>query len=341
MFSAGIAPGGTGLGTLVPLVETTVETISSGMLNAVSSACSPVAPNTQRIVAVHGVSSTVYTGLKKGTAPYANGQAQSAAARLIALQQGRAYRVECVTAIHGESDHLAGTTQAQYAADMIEWQHDYETDAKALSGQTQGVPLLHSQMSSHTVYNAATSVIPQAQLDASDGIKVVLVGPKYQIPYNASIAHLTNVGYRWLGELHGKVLGRLNAVGSWTPLQPASVSRAGAVITITFSVPVAPLVFDDVLVTDPGSYGFEYTDDSSPPAISSVVLVGTTQVRVTLASTPTGANKRIRYAYTGTPLADAGPLHGARGCLRDNDPTVGRSGSLLYNWCVHFDMAVA
>jgi hypothetical protein len=63
-------------------------------------------------------------------------------------------------------------------------------------------------------------------------------------------------------------------------------------------------------------------------------------VEITLASAPTGANSRLRYAYTGTLGNDAGPTSGPRGNLRDSDATESPSGRTLYNWCVHFDNPV-
>jgi hypothetical protein len=153
---------------------------------------------------------------------------------------------------------------------------------------------------------------------------------------------MTAASYRWLGEYYAKAyVAVVVERRRWRPLSPASATRSGAVITLRFHVPVAPLVFDTTRVSDPGNYGFEYTDDSSPPAISSVAIEAPNIVRVTLAGTPTGANKKIRYAYTGTIDADAGPTTGARGNLRDSDGTISRSGNELFNWCVHFSMDVS
>ena len=63
-------------------------------------------------------------------------------------------------------------------------------------------------------------------------------------------------------------------------------------------------------------------------------------VKITLASAPTGQNKRLRYAYTATPLTCPGTESGPRGNLRDSDTTPSRYGYALHDWCVHFDEAV-
>lgn len=338
-FNTGVVPGGTNLTFMVPIIENTVETMSSGMA-ALSSALS--AESHDMLVSCHGVGNTAYAGLAKGTAPYIEGMAQVSAAKAICASHGLSYDISAVTVVHGESDHVRGNLS--YDSDLATWQSDYETDTQALTGQTSPVPMLHTQMSSWTHYGQATSVIQQAQLDASVAApdKLVLVCPKYFLSYAADGVHLTNIGYRHMGEYYGKAYYRVVVEGNiWQPLRPLTATLSGAEITVEFLVPAPPLVIDTVLVTDPGDNGFEFYDDSgSPPAISSVAIVGPSTVKVTLAVAPTGANKRLRYAYTGTPGANAGPTTGARGNLRDSDATASLVGNHLYNWCVHFDMAV-
>src|SRR5207302_7618456 len=83
--------------------------------------------------------------------------------KAIATAMGKSYVVRMVTAIHGESDDFAYATATQefpldgtdgtpaaiknYADGLVEWQHDYEAGIKAITGQTQAVPLLISQFS--------------------------------------------------------------------------------------------------------------------------------------------------------------------------------------------------
>jgi hypothetical protein len=315
-----------------PLVEgdvEDVETMSSGLANHVAGAAAsdPRLRIDHRIlVSVHGLGSTDYAGLKKGTGAYARGMEQVAGGRDRARALGKSYVVRAVTVVHGESDHYLGNTH--YADDVIEWQSDYETDVKALTGQSQSVPLLHTQVSS-----VSNSVIPLAQLEAhlrAPG-KVILVGPKYHLPY-ADGLHLTAEGYRHMGEDYAKVYRRVVLEEQpWEPLRPKTIVRSGDTITITFHVPSPPLAIDTTLVSDPGSYGFGFTDgSSSPPTIVSVALAGPDSVRVRLSSMP-GPGARLSYARR----------YGAtRGNLRDSDATPSRHGYPLYNWCVHFDEPV-
>ena len=347
MFVGGPLPGGAGIGlaSLVPHVESSVETHQAGCAN--SAAALAAAGNLEEFhhdhVALssgHGVGSAAYALLKKGTTPYSNGMAQVDAGVALAAAAGAAYCVRCVNVVHGEADSDLGT--ANYDTDMLQWQTDYEADVKSRSHQLWGVPMFHSQISSWTGNGFTTSLIPYAQLAAAAArpSRIYIVGPKYMLPY-VDLFHLTNQGYRWLGELYAKAYRMVVARHQpWVPLQPASVSRVGAVIDITFSVPVSPLVVDTVNVTDPGNLGFEFYDDAGPSVgISSVVLTGATTVRVTLTGAPTGGSKRIRYAYTGTAFNGGGPTTGPRGCLRDSDAAASLYGYNLWNWCVHFDEA--
>lgn len=333
MFSRGVIPGGTGLDKLVPLIETTVETMSSGLANN-------IAKDHVALVSLHGVGGVAYAGLKKGTTPYANGMAQVRAAK--ALAGGKTYAVRVVTNVHGESDHLNGNKL--YGDNLLQWQADYEADIKAITGQSGTIPMLHTQMSSWTKYGQATSLIPQAQLDASrrSGGKLILVGPKYTMAYVSDGVHLSNIGYRLMGEYYAKVYRRVILEGrTWSPLQPRTITRVDKTITIELDVPTPPLELDTVSVTDPGQYGFEVIDDVKPAKILSLALAGPTSVRITLVDPPSGKAMRVRYAYTGTAGAAAGARTGPRGNLRDSDNTPSAYSSLkLYNWCVHFDEPV-
>lgn len=350
MFNTGVLAGGSNLIGMLPLVESGVETMSAGMATLITAMArmdlfgqmAPPMNDHAVLVSCHGIGGTPYSGLKKGTAAYSNGIAQVTAARSIAERAGYGYVVRAVTNVHGESDHA--NRNMGYANDLVQWQSDYETDVKNLTGQREPVPMLQTQISSWTRYNSATSFIPTLQLAACDmqPDKIYMVAPKYFLSYVPDGVHLDNKGYRWMGEYYAKAYRRIVLEGKpWIPVRPTKVSLAGAEITVTFNVPAPPLVLDTTLVTDPGSYGFEFWDDSgSPPAITQVALAGPDAVKITLAKAPSGMQKRIRYAYTGKVGALAGPTTGPRGNLRDSDATASPNGNKLYNWCVHFDEAV-
>jgi hypothetical protein len=352
MFSGGVAAT-TALTEFAPLVEgvdPAVETMSSAFANFVTQMArdevlvsQPVGEQTHDVlVTLHGLGGTAYVGLAKGTPPYANGMAQLAAAAALTQSQSLSHVVRAVTTVHGESDHVADNPS--YEANLVEWQADYEADVRATTNQTEPVPMLQTQMSSWTHYGEDTSQIPAAQLSASENHpdSIILVGPKYAMAYAPDGVHLTNEGYQHMGEYYAKAYRRVVLEGRrWYPLAPLDISRTGAIITVTFRVPEPPLVLDTELVSDPGSFGFEYVDGSgAPPAIASVTLTAPDTVTITLESEPTGTAERLRYAFTGVGGQGAGPTTGPRGNLRDSDATVSPHGYPLYNWCVHFDKPV-
>jgi len=354
----------------VPLVEGDsffdypVETMSSSLANQASKLAKD---RHDILVSLHGRSGNTYECLRKGgcsfgiadgyPSPFAEGMTEVSDAMALAKKAGKSYVVRAVTAIHGESDHYAYTNSLEefpmpatngqgkvstYGDALVEWQQDYETSVKAITGQSTAVPMLILQMSSWN--DVRYSPIPTWMLDAHvrTAGKVVLVAPGYPIGYAADCLHFTNHGERRIGEYFGKAYARIVVDGKkWEPLRPLDVTLTGNVITARFAVPKPPLVLDTNKVKDPGNYGFEFVDGSgAPPAITNVAIAGPDTVTITLASAPNGADKRLRYAYTATPETCPGPEHGPRGNLRDSDDTPSLGGYDLSNWSVHFDEPV-
>jgi hypothetical protein len=346
MFNTGVRAGGANLTALVPLVEAFVagegETIASGFANHLTAMTGDATTGIRTLASAHGIGGQPYTVLRKGTAAYANGMAQVAAAVALAAAAGDAYSVRAVAIIHGETDHLNGNQS--YDLNLLEWQSDYEADVRLATGQTAPVVMFTDQMSSFTALGSATSTIPVQQLAAARARpdRIVIVAPKYMLTYVADGVHLTGTSTRMLGEYYAKAWHRVLVEGEpWHPVSPHSVTREGAVITVDFHVPAPPLALDTTLVTDPGTYGFAFTDSSgAPPTIASVTVVDEDTVDITLSAVPAGGNQRLRYAMNGVPGAPGGPIAGARGNLRDSDATIGIDGAPLFNWCVHFDEAV-
>jgi len=325
---------------LVPLVESGMESPASAMGNGIT-----FQNGKQMVVTKHGVGATAYAGLKKGTTPYSNGMAQVTAVKDAASMLGKTAQIAGVTTVHGESDYSAGNDEF-YEGYLVEWQHDYETDIKAINGQIGTIPMFTDQMSSWITKNSSayTSGIPIAQLAASEDYpgKIILVGPKYFLNYSTG-PHLTNASYRWLGEYYAKVIKKVYFDNeTWRPLSPDTIQRSSNIIYAKFHVPTGILALDTTLVRFKENYGFEYFDATSSASISSVEIINSDTVKITLSNVPTGANQRLRYAYTGTPLAAPGAQSegSPRGNLRDTDSAVSLSGNTLYDWAVHFDKPI-
>ncbi|HTR42589.1 MAG TPA: hypothetical protein VMH87_13330 [Pseudomonadales bacterium] len=332
---------------LVPLIEgfnadgVNVETISSALANTLTAL--PPQTNYTSIVTRDGEGGAPYSALKKGTGPYTLGLLEITNAMAAAHALGDGYQVSALTCVHGEQDDVLGNGQ-YYAGYLRQWQHDVDSDAKAITGQTNDVPMFLCQYSSWTIENdAATSLVPSAQLYATETYaNHFLVCPKYFFTY-ADGVHLTAQSYRWLGEYYGKVMKKVLVDGQrWRPLTPDSISINGNNITVTLHVPVPPIVNDTTDVLPKTYFGFEYTDDSSSAAISSAHIGSSNTVIVTLNHAPTGAHPRLRYAYTGTPgsWAGANQSGSARGNIRDSDATPSLYGNKLANWLVHFNYPI-
>lgn len=357
MFAGGVrSRTSPALTSFVPLIETQEvdpvapsgtddgETIASAMTDFLSQV---LGSNTSFLASAHGDSGYTYNQLKRGSANYNNGITQVNAAKNICNNSNMPYKVTAVCSLHGEADQNLAI--AGYRTKIQTWQVDYETDVKAITGQTGSIPLFICQQSYHPASTASPQTnstaieLWKAHRDAPS--KIILIGPRY--PYDHvgtnGLVHLSNHGQRWHGEQYGKVYKKVIIDGQvWRPLSPKTVSLNGNIIDIDLYVPHPPLVFDLKMVVAPNTtaLGFEYWDNTSPPAITNVEITGSNTVRITLASAPTGTGKQIRYAYTPTATASAGRWVGVRGNLRDSDPTISPNGYPLYNWCIHFALDI-
>jgi hypothetical protein len=322
----------------------------------------------------HGRSGNTYQCLRKGfcdynvarglASPFAQGMMEVTSAKALAAAAGKSYVVRAAVAVHGESDHysyVSGTQEfpldgtdgtpksiKDYSDGLVEWQRDYEASVKAITGQVQPIPLLISGLSGWTT--TRTSQVLQWQLDAHIRAagKVVYVTPGYIFDVRNDCLHYSNHGQRRLGEYFAKVYSRIVFGGeTWEPVRPMQITRAGSVVTVKYYVPKPPLTMDTVHVTDPGNLGFDFVDNGTLVAISSVVVSAADTVTITLAAPPSGVNMRIRYAQNqntdpATRCIGPGTTYGggARGNLRDSDATPSKYGYDLWNWGVAFDLAI-
>lgn len=326
-----------------PLIEREVESMSSALANHITFTSNSILPTI--LISKGGKNGAPYLDLKKGTLQYENSLEQAYLAKEKSAILGKLYRVVGITAIHGESDHLFGTTKEEYRDNLIEWQKDFESDIRLITLQNTSIPLFTDQVSSWSISDSAHSIIPIAQYDASKANpkKIILVGPKYFLQYAPGSSHLINTSYRWLGEYYGKVIKKVIYEGkSFTPLSPKKVVSSGREVYIQLNVPVKPIVIDTKNVLSIRDYGFEYLDKQSLVSISSVQLYDSDMIKIVLKSLPTGTAQRLRYAYTAVPKSDAGAYASgsARGNIRDSDTTESLYGNKLYNWLIHFDEPV-
>src|SRR5262249_41032332 len=128
-----------------------------------------------------------------------------------------------------------------------------------------------------------------------------------------------------------------------------TAERRGAVITVHYHVPVAPMVWDTNFAAAHPSVaewrngrGFEVTTAAGEKAaITSAAISGDTVV-ITCATDP-GAGSRVSYAMVGEKERMASPFPGMVrwGQLRDSDPFQGAvTGKAQPNYGVAFDMTL-
>lgn len=330
MFVAGVRPESEGdMASLVPLVEgdqPTNETPWSSCANLVTSLAETYGRTHDAVTATNAQGSTAYVFLSKGQALYDLAIDQITAAKALADGEGKSFGVSAMFVVHGESD--ADGDSSTYDTDIVTWQSDYEGDIQAITGQGKEIPHFHTQISAAEGVYTDTGRVALQQLAAHVAApgKVILVGPKYHLP-KADAVHLTNEGYRQLGEHYARAYHHVVLRGqTWEPVRPREVSRVGATVTVRFYVPVPPLVFDTDIVAAVADMGFEWSGGGA--SISSVDIVSEDTVEITLSGSTAGT---LSYAMSGD----------REGNLRDSDATASLNGYDLFNWCCHFEEAVA
>lgn len=260
---------------------------------------------------------TAYSGLKKGTGPYA---------AMVAWVTGHSEDVTALHVIHGEADANAGASAATYQGYLEEWHSDYLTDLKAITGQVGDFPMLVCQTHSWDAYGLSGPTTGLGQLQAAiDNADIYMVGPHYQLDGAGDGVHLSATGYADLATLHARALSSVLDTGDWEPLRPTGATLGGSVITVDFTVPTGNLQFDTSTVAAQTNQGFSVVSDSGDETIADVSLgVDGTSVEITVSGTP-GANPKVRYGWAADGF----------GNLCDSETDDG-----LANWCVHFEQAV-
>jgi hypothetical protein len=248
--------------------------------------------------------------------------------KMLAGQAGKTFGYGGIILTHGECDASNGT----YANGLHQLWQDYNSDLKAVTGQSRDVVLFASQQSTTVAPNGGSAVaVWRAGMDHPG--QIICTGPKYQYQYLADRLHLPAPGYERLGEKYAEVFDAVvNRRVAWQPLQPLRVSRAAAVLTVDFHVPNPPLLWDSHLGAPhtqkytewAAGRGFEVTTAQGARLPIAAVEIRGESVVITLAKDPGPGKVTVAYAVTqdgagtqgGTPLG----LHGQ---LRDSDEFVG------------------
>jgi hypothetical protein len=262
-------------------------------------------------------------------------------ARLMAAMAGKDFVWNEVFFDQGEGNVATDTTEGAYLARMGTLSTALDalaTELGTLDGEDE-VAWFYAQMPNFPYYGYPDYPwvpIDQLQAHINDPDTFWCVGPRYQYEYTDN-AHMTAAGQYSLGARKAIVARIRRDGGSWTPVRPISAVRSGAVVDVTFEVPVPPLVLDTSVVSDPGDYGVTWRDagDGNSVSISSVAVQSPTVLRVTLDGTPTGTAQEIGIAIEATSGAAPGPTTGARACIRDSDTAEDGRSVVLHNYACH------
>ena len=238
-------------------------------------------------------------------------------AMVAAQEAGRAYYLPAWIYDQGESEGdmtmywggetlLPSALVQSYAAKALIMATQFDTQARALTGQQRPIPLFVTP----ATYNQYT---PTAWLDVADASPLVfLVGPRYQMPSakNASNGlpggsqnwgneiHYAPDGQRWIGEMCAKVIHRvINEGEDWQPLRVLSATKVDAThVDLVFHVPRPPLVIDTTLLPKARGFGvtivggtLDVPVGTRQTASAAELLPDGRTVRMTFPSIPAGA----------------------------------------------------
>ncbi|WP_055098658.1 MULTISPECIES: T9SS type A sorting domain-containing protein [Bacteroidales] len=208
------------------------------------------------------------------------------------------------------SGSLCTDDKDEYKEWLLRLKNDMQQDIRDLYLQEISPMFITYQTGGQYIKNKELS-ISMAQLEAANTYSdIVCAGPVY--PMTDRGGHLDPNGYRWYGEMLGKVFYKTQIEGkNFSPLQPKAIYRTENPneLKIQFQVPVLPLVFDEYLVEKQDNYGFELYLNGRKCSISSVRIEGDC---VILSSNYSFVGKEMSVSY-------AGMGTNGHGNLRDSD----------------------
>lgn len=226
----------------------------------------------------------------------------TAAKRIAGDRYGQSVIVRAVVFIQGESGPSGASTWEGEADAIFD---DLSADIMTATGQTVAPQFLMGQtnVQGTTESNVCLGQVALTGSRADTNI----AAPLYAAPIETDGIHTSALGRMMLFPAVADAYQTLVDTGAWVPVRPVSAILTGAVIRVTFEGTALSdgglLSFDADWVPTVASKGFAYTDGSSPPAISSVVISGATTIDITLASTPSGSGKTLTYGMTNNSAA--------------------------------------
>jgi hypothetical protein len=257
--------------------------------------------------------------LEKGTGLYINQFLKAITTAKTVLGDDVELSCPAIFWLQGEANSVPNengyaTDKATYKAKMLRLKNDMQADIAARYGQTDKPVFITYQMSGLFMRNFADLPISTAQVEASnENNDVVCAGPVYPLTIATSGAHPNANGYRWFGEMLGKVYYRTQVLHEdFKPLQPLGFYRTEHAdeLKIKFLVPHPPLVLDVDLIPKQAGFGFEVMRNGLKLSIVGVEIDG--DCVILSLSTALAPADEVEITYAGIDLQ--------AGNLRDSDP---------------------
>lgn len=281
-----------------------------------------------------------YYQLTRGQTTYKQLQTALKGAAELIRARGKIPVLAAMRWMQGESEvnfspSVIGSVQAQ-----IRQLHRYVSeDASMIFGEEQSPLLFVNQISASGTYAEGLWRQPVKQAQLLREGPIIPVGPVYQYPM-ADNVHMNSWGRNYLGQCLAMATVTEIFGSSYTPMLPRDYAWIDDVtLRVFIDLEFGPLVLDTagpVSTTDLDNYGFNFDDYSSTPPVITSVSVGDRSVDITLDK---AARRSWRLAYAMKPNStNAGPITGARGCLRDSSGSqnIYDTAVTTYNWLPSF-----
>lgn len=359
MFNTGVRSNGANPSSLVPLKESVSgsngETIASGLAHGFV-AHSGGMYDRQLVFNAAGVNGINIEGLMKGTGNYAQAVSQFNFTAQQAQLSGIEYSQDFMLFMQGETNMANGTPAASYKSMQTQLYTDFDADTAQQRSSGTNLVMLTYQTSSHGYYVGTPENPPEmialAQLElALTHPNIDMWGPTYMgLPGNhisgQGNVHHNNHGYRIQGLYAAKAIRhRIRTRTAEKPngekYLPVHAMSAKKINDTTVMVKLftyhPPFVVDATLVSElaDGNHGVELHDDTGRLAITSVEIVGGTNLKISSESAIV-SGAFVAFAWTPENRGEisnpgSGPRYtswffgretGVRTTIHDSDPEV-------------------
>lgn len=333
------------------------QTHGTGLLRALAKWQDDAVEQTvHRFFRTHGAAGKRLDEVMKGTQPYTNFLTELTAAHAVAKNPyGFATtKLRLLTIHNGHQDRTQGTARATFAASLATLDGDYNTDGKAITGQSENILIGISQLDAPYQMDPVTgSDISLAQLDyVRANANGRLLCPRYLFKHVDLLHFDVALGYTLEGEYIAKAW-RIERAGTpWAALGVYSTIAYGGGTsgTIAFfkdaakTIPWNGLVIDTTTLPSLAGYGLKVHDDNGRTitGVSVTSINGTNDGLAWTLDGALGTNRYLSNAFDGpgaTARDSAGiPGAGAWCNWRDGDTSYSSPtrGTPLYNWPIIF-----